>query len=56
MSYESDFKILKNRTIKTATELCYNRYTIKLLEAAKTERELTQIMSNARQGVYDGLK
>ena len=56
VSYEKEFELTRNRTIKTANELYYGPYVVRLLKKATTERELTQIMANARLDKYKGMK
>ena len=52
MDYE-DFNYDKKQTIIAAKELCYNSKVIEKLKKAKTSDELTRIMHDARNGLYD---
>ena len=49
----SDFNFYKEEIIEVAKELCYNSKVIKKLKKAKTSDELTRIMHDARNGLYD---
>ena len=52
VSFE-DFSYVKKQTITAAIELCYNSKVIEKLKKAKTSDELTRIMHDARNGLYD---
>ena len=52
MDYE-DFNHDKKQTIIAAKELCYNSKVIEKLKKAKTSDELTRIMHDARNGLYN---
>ena len=52
MDYE-DFNYDKKQAIIAAEELFYNSKVIEKLKKAKTSDELTRIMHDARNGLYD---
>ena len=55
-AYEKNIKLTRKQAVQIATELCYNQYTIKLIKKAKSDDEINKILSNARNGIYDGCK
>lgn len=46
------FERTRKRLIKTAKELCYPPAVVTRLEEAKTRTEMSNIMVDARHGVY----
>lgn len=51
--YSPVLDLYKSNAIQAAKDLCYGEAVINLLKNAKTEGEISRIMTNARKGYYD---
>ena len=48
----ASIKVVKRRVIDIAKDLCYPESAIKALEACKTEVDISNVMTDARNGRY----